>query len=268
MKSVSQALLPFFELLNEGYEQRKRKNPSYSLRAYAQFLGVPRSTTFELMKGKISGQKKTVQKVGKKLGLTDTEILYFSLLIEIERTTKPQKRSELYKEAYCLHTRFNTISEDDFSFVARWYHFAVMELLKVKGASGDPSWIAKKLQIKVGEAKEALEALEKLNIVKIDSKGKIYIIKDFVSLPSGEPLSIAQDYHQTMIEKAMKAVKTQPKGTRNFSSMTFCFNKAELKDVDQFIKKMRMKFADRFVSGQEYDSVYSLNIQFVRLDRD
>jgi hypothetical protein len=105
-----------------------------------------------------------------------------------------------------LNTRFNTVTDSQYEPV-HWYHFAVMELLKTTGARIDIEWIGKSLGIKSDQVKDALDFLQKFEIIKIRENSEIEILRDYIALPSGKPLSAARTLHHDVLKKAERALE-------------------------------------------------------------
>ena len=91
--------------------------------------------------------------------------------------------------------------------------------------------------------------------------------RDYIEFPSNQ-LSPARKLHQTLTQQAAKAVFDQPKSTRSFSSAVLRFRKTDIEEVHEFIAKFRREFCQKFENGTDHDSVYSLNMNFFRLDQE
>ena len=254
------------DILSEQYLQKKTAKPSYSLRSYARFLGISPSTLHVLMSGNKTASKKTLTTIAKRAGLLKSEISYFSDLFEAKSAKTDDKKKTALRKARLHDSRQSLITDEEFQLIASWRHFALMELIKTQGFRNDADWIASRLRMPEKAVSHALEALEKLKVLRLNKDGTIDVLKDFVALPSGNPTLVAQNYHQTMVEEALDAIKNQPKGTRNFSSLVLKFRTLDISRVDEFIRKFRREFSIDFEEGEGHDAVYALAVQFFRLD--
>ncbi len=255
------------KMLFQDFSRRKSNNPAYSIRGYARYLDISHSTLRFLMDEKTEGSPKLVQKIGKKLGLTSQEVKYFIQLSRLKKARHPEKKNQIYQGARVINTRFNTLSEKEFTDISQWYSYAVMELIKTKDAQLDPAWLANRLGILAEEAKGALSALQKLDIIGIQDGKKLIVKRDYLEFPDGQ-FEAARTFHQTVTGKAKEATATQVKGTRSFSSAVVRFRKSDLPDVHEFIARFRREFCQRFEGGTDHDSVYALNLNFFRLDQE
>ncbi len=256
------------KVLSNDFNRRKLRRKTFSIRAYAQFLGLSPSTVHSLMSQKILGSPRLIGRIGKKIGLSDNEQRYFVCLSKMKISRDPKKRAEISREARMLDTRFNMLSEEEFALISKWYNYPVMELIKLKDASVDPVWIGRKLGITPREAEIALSTFQKLGVIEISESGQVIVNRDYIEIPSGVAFEPVRELHQTIIAKAKDAVTTQPKGTRSFSTTVVRFRKSDVEQVHEFVSKVRRDFCERFESGTGHDAVYSLNMNFFRLDSE
>lgn len=66
-------------LLADTLARRRAVNPAYSLRAFAQSLGVHHATLTRLLAGRTVAKGGCVQRLGRRLGLAETEIQQLGL---------------------------------------------------------------------------------------------------------------------------------------------------------------------------------------------
>lgn len=66
-------------LLADTLARRRAINPAYSLRAFAQSLGVHHATLTRLLAGRTIATGRCAQRLGRRLGLSDHELLQLGL---------------------------------------------------------------------------------------------------------------------------------------------------------------------------------------------
>jgi hypothetical protein len=66
-------------LLADTLTRRRAVNPAYSLRAFAQSLGVHHATLTRLLAGRTIATGRCVQRLGRRLGLSDAELQQLGL---------------------------------------------------------------------------------------------------------------------------------------------------------------------------------------------
>lgn len=108
----------FRRLLQEELALRCARNPRYSLRAFARYLGLDHSTLSQLLRGRRRFTRRTIERVGKRLALAPEMITQF---VELERTpTEPWTSRELRQ-----------LSRDAALTLAEWYHHAILKLTRL-----------------------------------------------------------------------------------------------------------------------------------------
>ena len=70
--------------LRETLIERVRKNPSYSLRAFAKGIGISPAMLSLVQSGKRNFLPDNAAKIARRLGLTGTEAEYFCALVQLE----------------------------------------------------------------------------------------------------------------------------------------------------------------------------------------
>ncbi len=152
------------------------------------------------------------------------------------------------------------LSVDHFEAISDWYHFAIMELTRVKGFSENSEWIAKKLGISKKESEEAVARLFRLNLLRKDAKGRV-VVQDHTNIESHAISTIGKrNFQKQVLSKAIKAMDTIPVELRNQTSMTFACNSKMFPILVKELSKFRHKFTDKAESYGEFDQVYHLSI--------
>src|SRR5690606_22763852 len=67
------------------FEAKQKRNPTFSLRAYAKYLGIPPSSLSLIIKGKRPMPQKLIQKITCKLNLSASEEQKFTLSANFKR---------------------------------------------------------------------------------------------------------------------------------------------------------------------------------------
>jgi lambda repressor-like predicted transcriptional regulator len=233
-------------LLQRELTERCAKNPRYSLRSFSKQVGVPISSLSSIMNGKRTISNKMKMHLAGALGWSLNEI-------ENTRVTEEQK--------------YHTIGLDSFHIISEWYHFAILELLKVKGYKQDPKWIAKALGITPSEVNIAFERLLRVGILE-QRNGK------YVDITGGST-TWNQSYFTTdakkrlqkaLLEKAVESLYAVPIEERDNTSMTMAINTKDIDKAKKLITEFRRKFSNILERDKsKVDSVYQLAIAFYPL---
>lgn len=236
--------------------RRCRTNPSYSLRSYARSLNVDNSTLAKVISGKRKLGNRAIKSLGLKMGLTPEQINVF-----LKR--KGQNGSSSEKGA-AIRDAFSLLESETFSLISSWYHYAILELTKVKGFQGDANWIANSLGIRHAEASEAIRRLFELEMLVEKEDGSWVEGKSTDVTNIGEDMSSAgkKAFQKDILKMAETALEEVPYEERSQTSMTFAVDSARLPEAMDLIKEFRRKMSDFMSKGEQQDRVYQLGVSF------
>ncbi len=264
MKSNPTEKLDYRRMLQRELEQRRSKNPSYSLRAFAASLDLSAPFLSQI----VSGQKRLSQDraflVLQKIKWSYRQKQLFLSLVKLEGSKDANIQKLSLRHAKALsEIDFIDLKEDQFKLVAEWYYFAIAELTAVKGFREEAQWIARRLNISPTLVEEALQKLLRLGIVTRDRgrlrKSESYGINDVPSLA-------IQTFHRHHLRRASLALDSQKFNDREFTGQTLSFERQKFSEVKEYIREFHQKMNQYSTDLQDPDSVFHLAIQFYRLD--
>ena len=207
----------FQEFLN-----RKKKNPSYSLRAFAKLLGISPSYLSLVFSGKRTLPPKQTLKIASKLELSPLESL---------KLAYPQYalNSDIRKE----------ISNSEFKVVADWKYFAILALGKIKNNRAQDTWISKRLGINIYEAREAFSTLVDLKMIE-KSGIDFRVTKEDFTTKNDVPSATIRKFHTDVLEKAKLQIEIVPVEKREFQTMIFAGNSKLFKKAKKMIREFQI----------------------------
>lgn len=96
--------MPYFdyrEMLIKELEERKKRNPSYSLRAFARYLKMSPSNLSTLLNARSGLSLQRALEIGEILGFSEEKMRYFCLLVEASdarcKKAKRMAQEQLHK---------------------------------------------------------------------------------------------------------------------------------------------------------------------------
>ena len=236
-------------LVQREFVNRCRKNPKYSLRAFAKSLGIEASPLSAMLRGKrpISAQMR--RRLGLALGMD---------LEEVEQLQSNRKSVPLQQLAL-----------DAYAVIADWYHYAILELIKVEGFKGDLDYIAKALNISRTEAHIAVERLKRLDLLETDDKWIDTSADGLLSNINDDLTSHAHKKLQKQIlEMSIKALEELPTQVRNHTSMTMAINPEDLPEAKRRIQDFRRELCAFFESNKKPTQVYHLGVSLYPVSKE
>jgi uncharacterized protein (TIGR02147 family) len=241
--------------LLEELGQRQRKNPAYSLRAFAKALGLQPPTLSAVLAGKRGLPRRQAQVLAQRLGLKPLERLRFVESVRGEEGIAQSRAGS--KPTHAL------TEEQHYRILAEWEHYAVLTLMKVRGFRSDPKWIAGRLGIAVFRVREVLERLEASALIRRAPAGYERMVGD---LRTSEDVRSAalRDAHDDELRLAALKQRSTPTPTRDFSSVSFVTSPDRVADAKALIREFRARFSD-LVETPDGTEVYQLCLQFFPL---
>ena len=236
---------PLRHFLQHEFVQRVRKNPSYSLRAYAQFLGVNQSFLSKVLNGQRRVTPKMAERLGPKIGTR----------------LKPAQRMD--------SAIFSRLQDDEFEFLSQWHHFAILELAKLKKFNPDPLKIAQRMGLHLEEARSAIERLERMKLIQV--KGKKWRLLSPDNTWSNTSLSseARRRLQKELLLKAVDAIDQIPFTERENGSLTVAIKKKRMPEFKEKLKQVRAELADFFqpIGVDDLDEVYQLTLALFPVSR-
>lgn len=242
--------------LHKAFLEKRKRNASFSLRAFAKQLGISSGNLSEILRGNRKISRKLVERIIERLAISPEEA---GELIKIF----PQKNEKQPKDSKNIYSQ---ISMDQYHAIADWYHFAILSLAETDNFKSDPKWIANRLGIKIQEANSSMERLLRLGLLIKDKKGGIR--------PTGKKFSTSEDIsnislrksHYQNLELALSSLDKDEVTIRDFSSVTMAIDPAKLPEAKKRIRNFYRQLA-RHLEKSRKKQVYRFCGQLIPLTR-
>lgn len=244
------------DVLQSEFQKRQTKNARYSLRAFAQHLGVQSATLSAVLKRKRQLPTAKSLKIVNELKLSSTEKkkLIKNLKAPLGQATLNQfwSRPQLSIEAATL------------AVISEWEYFAVLSLCKLSDFKGQPKWIAKRLGLTLARAEEVWNTLINLKLLEFDGQNRVKVCFENLRVSTPVPSKVLRQGHHDELKLAQKKLDAVPMQQRNFSSLTFAMSSKKMNEANDLIRKFIQQMENTFEKGT-MDQVYQLGIQLYPL---
>lgn len=238
----------FRDFLQSEFILRCRKNPRYSVRAFARSLNVDHSTLSQILRGKRSLTKKMVSKLAKSLDLTPSQLNGF-----LKGPAKSEETTQEYQQ----------LSLDTYTLISDWYHYAIFELLTVRHFKQDAAWIAQTLNISTTEAQNALDRLKRTGLLVVDSKGLWKQGATHVTTVNNEFTAAAfRNLQKGLLQLSLNALEQTPFELRDHSSMTMAIHTKRIPEAKKRIRKFRRELCEWLQTDSDRNAVYEMVLSF------
>lgn len=228
--------------LQRELSERRAHNPRYSMRAFAQNLGISPSGLCQILSGKRPLARRTADTIADRLGLA------------------PDARAALLGAPQ----PYQKISVDDFNVIAEWYHYGILALAHLDDHQTDTAWVAARLGIGVREARAGISRLKRLGLLAEDS-GRFRQTTRPLSTPLGISSAAVRSFHRQILSKAIASLELDPAEDRDMGAVTMTIGRDKLPQARELIKTFRREMRALMEHGPK-ESIYVLSTQLFPLE--
>ena len=151
----------FKQRLEEELAARRKKNPRYSLRTFAAFLGADHSSLSQILRERRSIPAGEIRRWGKKLGMMPEEIAVHVATLHVPDAATSRRQE------YLRHW-----TAEAAALVSDHAHWQIVRLSRTREFQPDCRWIARKIGLTVDEVNLALSRLLRLRLLQMTSSGE------------------------------------------------------------------------------------------------
>lgn len=237
-------------LVKSHIENAKKKNPLFSLRAFAKKMKISAGGLSSFLAGKTDYSLEMLEK-----------LVYETVSSPEERKNLLQRYNKLIIEQ--IRDKKNTnldsrvLMENEISFIQDWYHYALLFLIETKDFKLDILWISKRLGISTSEVEIALTRLITLNLIKVNEDQTVTLLENTVRTSDDVTSKALRTMHRQMLSLASDSLETVPTSLRDITSLTLPVSINNLSKAKEIIRKCQDDLMEILPEG-ELTEVYQL----------
>lgn len=240
------------ERILQAYEDRKRRNSSYSKRAFARDLGTSIGRISDILSGESAIGVTLAYRFAKALRLSEKDTQIF-----VEDVQQGRKRHATIEK---------TLSQEVFNILQHPIHFSLLALTQTKDFRFDEDWIAQRLDSDPKTIAAAIDRLSDTDIIRFEAPRKIALNFNSLTTSTDIPSASLRRSHQISMERAIQSLETVALDQRDITSITMPINLRKIPAAKRLIKDFRRRLSKVLESGPK-DEVYELNIQLVPVSK-
>ncbi len=255
------------EVLSREFQNRIGKNPRYSLRAYASFLGLHPSALSRIFAGKQDISLRAGLMIVKKLGLPQEEKRLF--LQSVTETRRLRETSQLGHAigSQNLAPKPFEISAEIFGRILNLTCLGLLELTFCDKFDSDPAVIAKRLGVDLEKVNQAISDLLSVGLLERDETGRLINTRAHMTAIKTTKTDEHRRRHQKeILERASASLEKDAFEIRGHYGMTMAVDAAKIQEANRRIKSFTEELCD-FLAGGEKNEVYQLAIQLFPLTK-
>jgi uncharacterized protein (TIGR02147 family) len=253
-----------------AYYAHKKREKGFSYRSFARAAGLGAPNYLKLViDGKRNLSLEMAERFAAVCELSRESMEYFRLLVAFNHAKDDTERNQLHQQLGKF-ARFRSAQRLDLAqkeYHQSWYIPAVRELVACPDFVEDTAWIAKALKppISEREASQALEVLQRLNMLERSETGRLVQVNRAVSTgPQASGLYI-RNFHTEMMQRAQHAMHEIPAAERYLSALTLTASPALFDEVRRRVIAFRSELAALCDTEPHPSLVLQLNLQLFPL---
>jgi uncharacterized protein (TIGR02147 family) len=249
----------FNEFLSSQFEERRNRNPRYSLRSFARNLGLSHSRLSEILNGQTISMS-SAQAICEILHLRSVETNYLLDLVRASSGRTEKIRSEAKERVEIQKTRREFQHHKSGNFIlSKWYYIGLVEFLT--GTRMALPEIANTLRLSASELETAIQDLQTQGFIQRDGDEWVKV-DGYLKFESAVPSQMIRDFHRAALVRAKNALE-QPIEARKFLTYTMTVRKERVEEARQELETFAASFSKKFSDTQTHEGlVYSLGLQF------
>lgn len=241
------------EWLNIELNIRREQNKRYSLRSFADFLGISSGMLSDILSGNRKFSIRLAHQACDALGYDETKRRDFISLVKTGHISSALSSDDTH----------HSLSDEQHALIDNDLSYPLLNLLDTDNFVYDLDWIARRLRTSPECVQETIDQLESLGVLSV-SENKIVAAREHLWSTTEIPSAKIRDAHKRQLQKASDALDETAIDLREFSSVSMAIDSRKIpqakKLIDDFLKSMMSVLGE----GPK-DEVYRLGVQFYNL---
>ena len=256
--------IDFREYIRDFYKEKKMES-RFSYRDFSRLAGFSSPVFIKLViEGKANVSKSSVSKLCNAMGLKRDERRYFKNLVLFSQAKDLNTKMHFLDVMKGIQSTLTVseLSNEQYEYFSKWYHPVMKELLDCIMFDGDYEKLAKLVNppITEKEAKESVELLKKLNLVK-EEGGQFTATQKFVSTSGLTIGTLAvRNVQKKMAALAANAIDTIPKSDRDISGASVSVSQKSITKIREELARCRRRVMEIASEDEKSNSVYRVNL--------
>jgi uncharacterized protein (TIGR02147 family) len=267
--------IDFRKYLADYYDYCKKNHRHFSHRWFAQKAGLSSSSFYRrVVDGKRNLTPSMIEKFTVALKLNAKESLYFRHLVRFNQAITASEKSEHYAVLRSLvgAVREKYLQADQYDYFKNWYTPVMREIVCLVQCTDDFSLLGRMVKppISAKEAREALQCIKRLGLVKKNHEGRYFQTDLSLSADPAIRSMAVRAYTDAMLGHGRTALNTMPAEVRHISTMTLGISREQYAVLVQELESFKDRVKGIVTRDDKPEQVYELNFSLfpvsVRLD--
>lgn len=246
------------------YEEMKKTNSNFSMRAMSKYLGCKSLSHFGLISsGRQNLSEVFLNNFSKRLGLIGKEKRYFRLLVHYNQAKTGDKQRILKQLISLKESIPQKLSNRQMGYLSKWYNPVVREYLQIHSVRPGVFDFGRELipRLKVSQVRESIELLLKLNLIFVNDDGFLKPCEALVSSGPKPLVSTVKKYFNQNLKLAQEAIDLFAKDEKNFSTLVLSLDKETQNLITEELRQARQNIMQIVHDCKTPDRVIQVSLQ-------
>jgi uncharacterized protein (TIGR02147 family) len=257
--------------LDDFYKARKAADKKFTHRHIANEVGFKSTGFFTLiLQNKSNISTKIISKFVKFLKLKKNEADYFEMLVLFNQARNHTEKKRYFEKMLAFKkSNITVVDSRQYEFYEKWYYTVVREILAFFPFKDNYKELARMVSppISVGEAKKAIEVLQRLGFIEKDGEG-FYKRREAIITTGYDAKSIAiNQFVLDAMDMAKEAMDHFPRDKRSLSALTLSLPPEGYEIVEEKVKKFRRELLELAKTTPKPRRVIQVNFQVFPLSQ-
>ncbi len=263
--------LDYRDYLKDHYRFNKRNHRFFSFRYIARKTGIDASFYTKILNKKKHVSETGIASLIDFLKLDKLESDYFTTLVHFSKAKQGDEKNYYFDKLVSLRRPMaKTLEKDKYDYFSAWWNAVIREELNIISFKGNFDELAASLlpPITLSQARQSIESLEKLNLVRKNAAG-VYKPADSFVINDGKTLpSAVRSFQKEMIDLASTAIDKIPKQDRDISTLTVSTTRACIETIQERLAHVRNEIIELVKKEENAEEVYQINFQVFPVTRN
>ncbi|MNK96292.1 hypothetical protein D3C87_1165660 [compost metagenome] len=257
------------DFLRDHLAKAQERNASFSLRSYAQKLGITASYLSEVLSGKKNLSTAKAAVIGLSLGLNHSEQQYFLEIVQVSDTKNNAALGLLQDrlDNFQRPIKREFAEAHQFEMLATWYLIPVLEMTVSAHYQGQSADIAHVLGISEVQVTEAIQHLHAMGAIEPIADGGWAKCSGHLILSSEKHNQALKKFHCNLLEKYQRALYDQTPQERYTGSETILIDREQIPEAHKIMNECLDKLVNLLSKNGERTEPYHLHFGMFSLRR-
>jgi len=249
--------------LREWFEDAKKEQSFLSFRYMARRTGIDAGYLAHVFQGTKHIAEGSIAAVSALLGMKSKESKYFHELVLFSRAKSEREIKERFQRLMVLRsTSARELSARQTRYWTYWFYPAVRLTMMTFDFKGDYADLGARLSppITMEQAKEAVQVLEGLELVRKESDGRYSVIDAHVSTGDAWQSLAIREFQEQTLKLACESLERFPKNVRDISTLTLAIPRTEIPALQEMVREFRSQVAKWALSLDDSDCVMQVDL--------